>query len=92
MQDLQGYKVGGTIHIIVNNQIGFTTLPSSSRSGQYCSDLAKAIDAPIFHVNGDSIDDVIKVCKIAAKYRQHYHTDVVVDIIGYRKFGHNELD
>lgn len=92
MQDLPGFKVGGTIHIIVNNQIGFTTLPNSARSGQYSSDLAKAIDAPIFHVNGDSIDDVIKCCKIAAKYRQEYHTDVVVDIIGYRKFGHNELD
>jgi 2-oxoglutarate dehydrogenase E1 component len=78
MQDLKNYTVGGTIHVIVNNQIGFTTVPSKGRSGMYSSDLAKSINAPIFHVNAD--------------YRQKYNHDVVIDLIGYRKFGHNELD
>ena len=92
MQSLPNYSVGGTIHVVVNNQIGFTTTPQKSRSGIYCTDLAKAIDAPIFHVNADSMDDVAKVFKIAAKYRQKYKHDVVIDLIGYRKYGHNELD
>ena len=92
MQDLAGYGVGGTIHVIVNNQIGFTTNPCDARSGQYCSDLAKAIDAPILHVNADSMDDVAKVFQFAAKYRQMFHSDIVIDIIGYRRAGHNELD
>ena len=70
MQNLSGYKVGGTMHVIVNNQIGFTTLPRDARSGQYASDLAKSINAPIFHVNADSMDDVAKVFQIAARYRQ----------------------
>ena len=92
MQDLKNYSVGGTIHVIVNNQIGFTTVPSKGRSGMYCSDLAKAINAPIFHVNADSMEDVHHAFKIAAEYRQTFNHDVVVDLIGYRKFGHNELD
>lgn len=69
MQSLKGYSVGGTIHVIVNNQIGFTTTPDKSRSGLYSSDLAKAINAPILHVNADSMEDVAKVFRIAAKYR-----------------------
>jgi 2-oxoglutarate dehydrogenase complex dehydrogenase (E1) component-like enzyme len=69
MQNLVNFKVGGSIHVVVNNQIGFTTTPHKSRSGQYCTDLAKAIDAPIFHVNADSMDDVAKVFAIAAEYR-----------------------
>jgi 2-oxoglutarate dehydrogenase E1 component len=84
--------VGGTIHVIVNNQIGFTTTPDSARSGFYSSDLAKAINAPIFHVNADSVEDVTRVFEAAAEYRQKYRHDVVIDLIGYRKFGHNELD
>ena len=69
MQNLDQFKVGGTIHVIVNNQIGFTTTPHKSRSGIYCTDLAKAIDAPVFHVNADSMNDVAKVFRTAAKYR-----------------------
>jgi 2-oxoglutarate dehydrogenase E1 component len=92
MVDLPSYKVGGTIHVVVNNQIGFTTYPSKSRSGVYCTDLAKSIEAPIFHVNADSMDDVAKVFNIAAEYRQKFKHDVVIDLIGYRKHGHNELD
>ncbi len=92
MADLVNYKVGGTIHVVVNNQIGFTTTPSKSRSGVYCTDLAKSIEAPVFHVNADSMDDVAKVFQIAAEYRQRFKNDVVIDLIGYRKHGHNELD
>ena len=92
MQNLPGYKVGGTIHVIVNNQIGFTTTPQKSRSTQYCSDLAKTINAPIFHVNADSMNDVAKTFRTAAKFRQKFQRDVVIDLIGYRRFGHNELD
>ena len=92
MWNLEKYKVGGTIHVIVNNQIGFTTTPNRSRSGIYCSDLAKAVDAPIFHVNADSMNDVAKVFRTAAKYRQKFNKDVVIDLVGYRRFGHNELD
>jgi len=92
MQDLKNYTVGGTIHVIVNNQIGYTTAPQKGRSGNYSSDLAKSINAPIFHVNAQSIDDVHHVFKTAAEYRQKFNHDVVIDLIGYRKFGHNELD
>lgn len=92
MANLEGFKVGGTIHVVVNNQIGFTTLPAKGRSGVYCTDIAKAMDAPIFHVNADSMDDVAKVFDIAAAYRSQYKKDVVIDLIGYRKMGHNELD
>ena len=92
MNNLKNYTTGGTVHIVVNNQIGFTTAPMNSRSGLYCTDIGKTADAPIFHVNGDSIDDVYKVCRLAAQYRQKFKKDVIVDIIGYRRFGHNELD
>jgi len=92
MQDLKNYTVGGTIHVIVNNQIGFTTTPNKARSATYCTDLAKAISAPIFHVNADSMEDVAMVFRAAAEYRQKFNHDVVIDLIGYRKFGHNELD
>lgn len=73
MQDLRNYTVGGTIHVIVNNQIGFTTTPNKARSGMYCSDLAKAIQAPIFHVNGDSMEDVDFVFRAAAQFRQKFN-------------------
>lgn len=92
MSELSNYATGGTIHVIVNNQIGFTTTPINGRSGLYCTDLGKSIGVPILHVNGDSIDDIIKVCRIAAEYKQKFKHDVIIDIIGYRRFGHNELD
>ncbi|KAG5637329.1 hypothetical protein H0H81_004975 [Sphagnurus paluster] len=90
--NLPSYGTGGTIHLIVNNQIGFTTDPRFSRSTPYCSDIAKAIDAPIFHVNGDNVEAVNFVCQLAADYRAKYKKDVVVDIICYRRHGHNETD
>jgi 2-oxoglutarate dehydrogenase complex dehydrogenase (E1) component-like enzyme len=92
MQDLKNYTVGGTIHVIVNNQVGFTTTPDKARSGTYSSDVAKSINAPIFHVNADSMEDVQRTFKFAAEFRQKFKKDVVIDLIGYRKFGHNELD
>lgn len=92
MADLYNYTTGGTIHIIVNNQIGFTTTPIEARSGINPTDLAKAVQAPIFHVNADDVLSVVKCCQLAAEYRMKFKKDVVVDIIGYRRFGHNELD
>ncbi|MCB9957746.1 MAG: 2-oxoglutarate dehydrogenase E1 component [Rhodospirillaceae bacterium] len=92
LSDLKGYRVGGTIHFIVNNQIGFTTAPMYSRSGPYPSEIAKSIQAPIFHVNGDDPEAVVHVCRIAIEFRQKFHKDVVVDMVCYRRFGHNEGD
>lgn len=80
------------IHVVANNQIGFTTVPSDSRSGLYCTDIAHSIQAPVFHVNADEPELVDKVFEIATKFRQKFKKDVFVDIIGYRRFGHNELD
>lgn len=90
--NLPNYGTGGTIHLIVNNQIGFTTDPRFSRSTPYPSDIAKSIDAPIFHVNGDNVEAVNFVCQLAADYRAKYKRDVVVDIVCYRRHGHNETD
>jgi 2-oxoglutarate dehydrogenase E1 component len=89
---LPNYTTGGTIHIVVNNQVAFTTDPRAGRSSQYCTDVAKALNAPIFHVNGDDLEAVVCVCELAAEWRQTFHSDVVVDLICYRRFGHNEID
>ncbi len=92
MCNLPGYTVGGTAHVVVNNQIGFTTDPHCSRSGPYCTDLAKAFAAPIFHVNGDDAEAVQRVFALAADYRAQFKKDVVIDLVCYRLHGHNELD
>jgi len=92
LSELKGYRIGGTIHVIVNNQIGFTTSPSYSRSSPYPSDVAKMVEAPIFHVNGDDPEAVVHCARVATEYRQRFGSDVVIDVFCYRRFGHNEGD
>ena len=92
LSELSGFCTGGTIHIIVNNQIGFTTAPSAARSSPYPSDMAKGVQAPIFHVNGDDPEAVVAVARLAAEYRHEFGKDVVVDLFCYRRHGHNEGD
>ena len=92
LSQLRGYRTGGTIHVIVNNQVGFTTAPSSSRSSVYSSDVARTIQAPIFHVNGDDPEAVVRVATLAYEFRQAFAADVVIDLICYRRRGHNEGD
>ncbi|XP_030747963.1 2-oxoglutarate dehydrogenase-like, mitochondrial isoform X2 [Sitophilus oryzae] len=92
LSDLPNYRTGGTIHVVVNNQIGFTTDPRFSRSSPYATDVARVVNAPIFHVNGDDPESAVYVSKMAAIWRNKFKKDVVIDIVGYRKYGHNELD
>ncbi|MEM9909683.1 MAG: 2-oxoglutarate dehydrogenase E1 component [Pseudomonadota bacterium] len=92
LSGLKGHRTGGTMHIVVNNQIGFTTAPHFSRSSPYPTDIALMVEAPIFHVNGDDPEAVVHAAKVATEYRQKFHKDVVLDIICYRRFGHNEGD
>jgi 2-oxoglutarate dehydrogenase E1 component len=92
MAYLPHYANNGVIHVVANNQIGFTTTPAEARTGLYCTDVAKAIQAPIIHVNADKPEIVSEVMKIAVEYRQTFFKDIFVDIIGYRRYGHNEQD
>ena len=92
LSGLRGHRTGGSIHFVINNQIGFTTSPHNSRSSPYCSDVALMIEAPIWHVNGDNPEAVVHVAKIATEFRQRFQKPVVIDMFCYRRFGHNETD
>ena len=92
MATLRGYDIGGTVHVIVNNLLGFTAVPTESNSSRFSTDIAKRLPIPIFHVNAEDPDAVVRVARIATEFRQRFHTDVVVDLVGYRRHGHSEVD
>ncbi|MEM9067658.1 MAG: 2-oxoglutarate dehydrogenase E1 component [Myxococcota bacterium] len=92
LSELQAYKTGGTIHVVINNQIGFTTVPQDSRCVRYCTDITRMLRCPVFHVNGEDPEAVAQVVMLATEYRQRFHRDVVIDLYCYRKYGHNEGD